>query len=138
MSESRTLGGTGIPFPERPGETVLGPSGRPMTANDLPPPDTTRWVIRRKAEVVAGVRAGLISIEEACRRYGLTLDEFQSWQRLLDRHGLKGLRVTRVKDYRASLLQAERTPPAPRPPRRRAPHATPISPESVIDGRDRK
>jgi len=47
---------------------VLGPEGSPITLDDLPPPDTTRWVIRRKAAVVAGVRAGLLSLEEACAR----------------------------------------------------------------------
>jgi hypothetical protein len=68
--------------------------------DSLPPPDTKRWVIRRKAEVVAAVRAGVISIEEACRRYTLSIEEFLSWQRLVDSHGLPGLRVTRLQDYR--------------------------------------
>ena len=68
--------------------------------HDLPPPDTKRWVIRRKAEVVAGVRSGLISLEDACARYKLSVEEFLSWQRLIDRHGLRGLRATRLQDYR--------------------------------------
>lgn len=89
---------------ERPGrsDAVIGPEGVPMTLNDLPPPGTKRWVIRRKAEVVAGVRAGLITIEEACERYTLSIEEFLSWQKLIDRHGLRGLRVTRLQDYRAN------------------------------------
>jgi hypothetical protein len=58
--------------------------------------------MRRKAEVVAGVRAGLISLEEACSIYTLSMDEFASWQRLLDRHGLAGLRTTRTQSYRDS------------------------------------
>ncbi len=88
-------------YPGRPssGEAV-GPTGQPMTRDDLPPPNTKRWVMRRKAEVVAGVRAGLISLEEACDRYSLSVDEFRSWQRLLDAHGLAGLRATRTKEYR--------------------------------------
>jgi hypothetical protein len=69
--------------------------------DDLPPPDTKRWVIRRKAEVVAAVRTGLISLDEACRRYTLSIEEFLSWQRLIDSHGLAGLRVTRLQDYRS-------------------------------------
>jgi hypothetical protein len=73
-----------------------------MSINDLPPPDTKRWVIRRKAEVVAGVRAGLITIEEACDRYTLSIEEFLSWQRLIDRHGVRGLRATKIQDYRSS------------------------------------
>lgn len=80
---------------------VIGPAGDPLTREDLPPPGTRRWVIRRKAEVVAGVRGGLISLEEACSRYDLSLEEFLTWQRLIDRHGLLGLRVTRLQDYRA-------------------------------------
>jgi hypothetical protein len=69
--------------------------------DSLPPTDTKRWVIRRKAEVVAAVRAGLISLEDACARYTLSVEEFLSWQRLVDSHGLPGLRVTRLQDYRA-------------------------------------
>jgi hypothetical protein len=76
---------------------VVGPIA---SLDSLPPPDTKRWVIRRKAEVVAAVRAGIISIEEACRRYTLSIEEFLSWQRLVDSHGLPGLRVTRLQDYR--------------------------------------
>jgi len=79
---------------------VLGPTGKPLTLEDLPPPGTQRWVIRRKAEVVAGVRGGLITLEEACRRYNLSIDEFRSWQKLLDSHGMQGLRTTKIKNYR--------------------------------------
>lgn len=82
------------------GRETLGPLGRPLKPEDLPPPNTKRWVIRRKAEVVAGVRGGLISLEEACSRYSLSVDEFKSWQKLFDEHGLQGLRTTRIKDYR--------------------------------------
>lgn len=81
-------------------ESVIGPDGTPMTVNDLPPPNTKRWVARRKAQVVAGVRAGLISLDEACRRYTLTVEEFLSWAEAVDRHGVRGLRVTRLQDYR--------------------------------------
>ena len=79
---------------------VIGPDGSPLTIADLPPPDTKRWVIRRKAEVVAAVRGGLISLDEACRRYTLTVEEFLSWQRSIERHGLAGLRATRIQQYR--------------------------------------
>ena len=54
----------------------------------------------RKAEVIAAVRGGLLSIEEACSRYMLTVDELLSWQSLLDQHGLAGLRTTRIQQYR--------------------------------------
>ena len=73
---------------------------------DLPPPNTKRWVVRRKAAVVAAVRSGRITMEEALRRYQLTEEEFLSWQRLFETHGLAGLRTTRVQQYHV-----------PRPPR---------------------
>jgi transposase-like protein len=67
---------------------------------DLPPPNTKRWVVRRKAAVVAAVRSGAITLEDACRRYGLSEEEFLSWQRAFDAHGLPGLRTTRLQAYR--------------------------------------
>ena len=79
---------------------VIGPDGSPLTVADLPPRDTKRWVIRRKAEVVAAVRGGLLSLEEACERYTLTVEEFLSWQMSIDQHGLAGLRTTKIQKYR--------------------------------------
>lgn len=71
-----------------------------MTLDDLPPPNTKRWVIRRKAQVVVAVRSGIISLNDACGRYNLSIEEFLSWQRLIDRHGIGGLRATRIQQYR--------------------------------------
>jgi hypothetical protein len=79
---------------------VVGPTGAPLTLGDLPPPMTQRWVMRRKAEVVTAVRGGLLTLDDACNRYGLTNEEFLSWQKALDRHGLKGLSTTRLQSYR--------------------------------------
>jgi transposase-like protein len=79
---------------------------------ELPPANTKRWVVRRKAAVVAAVQAGKITLEEACRRYQLTEEEFRAWQRAYDVHGLPGLRATRLQQYRAPLS------PRPRRPRR--------------------
>ena len=67
---------------------------------NLPPPDTRRWVVRRKAAVVAAVHGGKITLEEACRRYNLTEEEFRGWQRAFEAHGLPGLRATRLQQYR--------------------------------------
>ena len=69
-------------------------------AIELPAPDTKRWVTRRKAVIVNAVRAGLISLEEVCRRYELSVEEFLAWQRAIDTHGVPGLRVTRLQIYR--------------------------------------
>jgi transposase-like protein len=79
---------------------------------ELPPANTRRWVVRRKAAVVAAVQAGKITLEEACRRYQLTEEEFHAWQRAYDAHGLPGLRATRLQQYRTS------SSPRPRRPRR--------------------
>ena len=79
---------------------VIGPLGEPLTIDDLPKPSTKRWVMRRKAEVVAAVNGGLLTIDEVHERYSLTLEEFASWQRAMDRSGMKGLRVTRIQKYR--------------------------------------
>ena len=86
--------------PQQRPKYVIGPDGGPLTIADLPAPGMKRWVIRRKAQVVAAVRGGLLSIEEACSRYMLTVDEFLSWQSSIDRHGLAGLRTTRIQEYR--------------------------------------
>ena len=88
---------------------VIGPDGRRLTLADLPLPDTKRWVVRRKAEVVAAVRGGLLSLEEACSRYALDPDEFLSWQQCIDRFGVAGLRATRLQFY-LSRLTASGTP----------------------------
>jgi hypothetical protein len=79
---------------------VIGPTGAPLTLRDLPPANTGRWVIRRKAEVVAAVRGGLLSLEDALEKYTLTSEEFLAWQRSIDRHGMAGLRTTRLQQYR--------------------------------------
>ena len=68
----------------------------------LPPPDTKRWTARRKASVVAAVQSGMITVEEVSRRYGLSVDEFLSWHNAMQRHGLQGLRTTKLRNYRYS------------------------------------
>ena len=84
---------------ERP-SAVVGPNGTMLSLESLPPPDTRRWVARRKAEVVAAVRAELLSFEEACERYNISPEEYASWERAIDRHGMGGLRVTRLQEFR--------------------------------------
>ncbi|MFN9702414.1 MAG: DUF1153 domain-containing protein [Hyphomonadaceae bacterium] len=80
--------------------SVTGPEGTPLTLSSCPPANTDRWGARRKAEVVAAVKGGLLSFEDACARYRITAEEFLGWQRQVDRHGLPGLRVTRIQNYR--------------------------------------
>ena len=84
-------------------------SDRQKELDKLPPPETKRWVMRRKAQVVAAVRSGLLTFEEACGRYRLSEEEFKCWMALLDRHGLRGLRATRVQEYRPIDERAQAT-----------------------------
>ena len=71
---------------------------------DLPPRATMRWVARRKAAVVAAVRSGAIDLEEACRRYELSEEEFRAWERGIAAYGVPGLRATRLQIYRDAPL----------------------------------
>ena len=77
---------------------VIGPKGNVLTRENLPPPQTKRWVVWRKAEIVAAVRGGLLSADDACDRYTLSPDELQSWSVAYFRHGLEGLRALRLPD----------------------------------------
>lgn len=79
---------------------VPGPFGEPLTFSSLPSPDTRRWVVRRKAEVLAAINGGLLTTEEACARYRLSPEELELWQKSLDLAGVPGLRVTRIQLYR--------------------------------------
>ena len=71
-----------------------------FTLGDLPAPDTRRWTMRRKAEVVEAVRGGLITVEDARRRWALTMEEFLSWQLVIERFGPAGLNARRAQNDR--------------------------------------
>lgn len=88
------------------GQYVIGPYGNRLTVADLPPARTKRWTSRRKAEVVAAVRSGLISLDEACNQYALTKAEFVNWQKSFEQHGLEGLKTKRIQRNRASARSA--------------------------------
>jgi Protein of unknown function (DUF1153) len=73
---------------ENPGANSLAMTGVP-----LPPPRPTRWVPHRKAEVMAAVRGGALSLNEALERYALSLEEYLSWHHRIGLFGIAGLRV---------------------------------------------
>ena len=77
-------------------KSVAGPLG-PITMADLPSSSTTYWVARRKAEVLAAIDGGLLGIEDACQRYRLSEEELDGWRRTLERAGIPGLRVTKMR-----------------------------------------
>ena len=64
---------------------------------ELPPANTRRWVARRKAAVVAAVSNGVITLEEAYRRYQMSEEEFFAWRQAFENEGLRGLRATCVQ-----------------------------------------
>jgi hypothetical protein len=76
--------------------SVIGPLGERMTWESLPVSTTTRWVARRKAEVVAAVNGGLLTPAQACARYDLTLAELGEWQRSFAYEGVGGFRSQSV------------------------------------------
>lgn len=80
--------------PRRPRESHGENIGTLLATESVPPVTTTRWVARRKAQVVGAVQAGLLTIDEACQFYRLTLEEFLSWQRALNLFGVSGLKAT--------------------------------------------
>ncbi len=86
----------------QPVESVNGA----LTLSDLPSPNIKRWHVQHKAMVVTAVQRGLIHVAEACTRYRITIEEFLSWKRLLDEHGLRGLRATRLREYRHAASRA--------------------------------
>jgi hypothetical protein len=59
----------------------------------LPPAGTRRWVARRKAQVVEAVMSGILKLDEALRRYELSIEEFSAWKRRFYRSGVDGLRM---------------------------------------------
>jgi hypothetical protein len=72
-----------------------------VAADDgLPPVSTTRWVARRKAEVLAAIADGRLTRAEACARYTISEAELRLWERAVECAGVPGLRVTRVQIYR--------------------------------------
>jgi transposase-like protein len=66
-------------------------------------------VARRKAAVVAAVASGVLTIEEACRRYQMLEEELLAWQRAFESHGIVGLRADYVQQHRSAHPKAPQT-----------------------------
>lgn len=79
--------------PLSPLKTATGPRGEVLTVFDLPRDRNVRWSKRRKAEVVLAIQAGIISADEACNRYALTVEELAGWQQSYWVRGMAGLRL---------------------------------------------
>lgn len=68
------------------------------------PIQSQRWTVSRKARVVSAIRGGHITIEEACSVYMLSKEEISRWMLILDKHGPKAMRATKVQNYRSEAL----------------------------------
>ena len=73
---------------------------RKRDETELPALNTRRWTIRRKAALLQALRSGALTLDQARDRYALSVEEIRAWERDLERHGLYGLRATRVQIYR--------------------------------------
>jgi hypothetical protein len=88
---------------------VIGADGRPLTLQDLPSAGA-RWNRKRKAAVVAAVRGGLISFDDAVRRYSLAPLEFFAWERELLAVIAARRRAVEVREFRVLRRQASEMP----------------------------
>ena len=79
-----------------------------LAPNNLPSTRPKRWVAGRKAEILAAVEVGLLTVEQACARYGLSLDEFLLWKRAVKTAGVSGLKIKRVQDHRSRRAERSR------------------------------
>jgi len=67
---------------------AVGLAGGPVAS--LPAQSRGHWSTAQRAP----------TLEEARERYALSVEELRAWERDLGRHGLHGLRATRVQIYR--------------------------------------
>ncbi|MEM6634903.1 MAG: DUF1153 domain-containing protein [Pseudomonadota bacterium] len=79
---------------------VTLPDGTVMTRADLPPAETRRWVASRKAAVVRAVRSGLLTSEQALKRYDLSEEELEGWMHAVASHGETALKATALQKFR--------------------------------------
>ena len=68
----------------------------------LPPPGSKRCTPDGKAAVVAAVRGRILTLDEACEQYELTVEEYLTWQHGIDLFGLAGLRVNGPQRHRSA------------------------------------
>jgi hypothetical protein len=79
--------------PRNSARPAAAPQIRAVPMPTLPPAGTRRWVARRKAQVVESVLSGMLRLDEALKRYELSIEEFSAWKRRFYRSGVDGLRM---------------------------------------------
>ena len=78
----------------------MSPTKRNLSPLTSLPSATDRWVTSRKVALIEAVRSGAITLDEACRRYELSPEEFTGWLTAFETYGAAGLRATRLQIYR--------------------------------------
>ena len=63
---------------------VRGPDGETITLSDIPVGNPKRWRPTMKARVIAAIEGGLISMEDAWRKYRLSRQEFDCWKAFME------------------------------------------------------
>jgi hypothetical protein len=74
---------------------VYGPRGNVIAPYDLPPARGAHWTAYRKADLIAAISGGLLTLDEAKARYALTDEELSEWRNGVAKLGLVGLRTRR-------------------------------------------
>jgi hypothetical protein len=81
--------------------TVVDPRktnlGGLLTAHDLPKAgERKRWTRVYKAIIADAIKHGLMTSQEACDRYCMTVGELERWIELLETQGLRGLSASNL------------------------------------------
>jgi hypothetical protein len=111
ISQTQTVDRAASPARSLAGSNVIRDPGvevEPKFLAASPPPK--RWVPHRKAEIVAAVRNGYLTLDDALERYSLTIDEYMTWRHGLDLFGLAGLRVNEIQRRRRIEMQPDHDP----------------------------
>jgi hypothetical protein len=79
----------------------LGKASPASLALPLPPTGPIRWSAWRKAAVISGIRAGVITFAEACQRYDLSYEELSGWQTAFNEGGI-GRLLLKYRTFRSA------------------------------------
>ena len=91
-------------------ERISEESWSPLAASEPP----ARWTPMRKARVVRAILAGNLDGLAARLRFDLVEEELSGWISRYVKHGVRGLRTTRLQDYRTRTVD-KTTPRRGRP-----------------------
>jgi hypothetical protein len=91
-------------------KAAIGLRGNVIAQYDLPPAHGVRWTALRKADLIAAILGGVITLDEAKARYALTTEELSEWRRALAAGGVSGLKATKRAPRRKEVAPASEEP----------------------------